>query len=78
MNVLGDLLLIFGGQGEGGKLLNDLSVFNSLQNEWIQPLVRGDPPRPRYNHASTISSGVMVVFGGKTATNAKNQTFYLL
>jgi hypothetical protein len=34
MNVLGDLLLIFGGQGEGGKLLNDLSVYNSLQNEW--------------------------------------------
>lgn len=44
----------------------------------IQPLVRGEPPRPRYNHASTISSGIMVVFGGKTATNAKNQTFYLL
>jgi len=39
----------------------------------------GTIPKARYNHASTnFLNDQIIVFGGKTADNAKNRGFYIL
>lgn len=34
MNVLHGYLIVFGGQDDNGKYLNDVFIFNTADNEW--------------------------------------------
>lgn len=45
----------------------------------IHPIVHGAVPRPRSNHAATVSaSEEIIMFGGRTTDNSKNKSFYIL
>jgi hypothetical protein len=44
----------------------------------IFPIVNGEVPRPRYNHAATVHNDFIIMFGGKTNDLQKNKYFYIL
>ena len=45
----------------------------------IYPIVSGEKPQPRYNHASTVvNNEYIVIFGGKLKEQRKNKHLYLL
>ena len=50
-----------------------------LTNFRIHPIVDGDIPRPRFNHAATVVQGeYLMIFGGRTKEQAKSQHIYTL
>ncbi len=75
MNNLYQYLIIFGGQGNEGTYLNDVFIYNTVEDEWyffhicrFEPMITGDIPRPRYYHAAAtvIQNEQLIVFGGRT------------
>eukprot|EP01065_Artemidia_motanka_P017876 TRINITY_DN21277_c0_g1_i1.p1 TRINITY_DN21277_c0_g1~~TRINITY_DN21277_c0_g1_i1.p1 ORF type:complete len:375 (+),score=71.67 TRINITY_DN21277_c0_g1_i1:96-1220(+) len=64
-------MYVFGGDGEGGKPLNDLWLCDLSQAAQLQPRkiwarvdARGSPPSARLGHAAAVAGGCMYVFGG--------------
>lgn len=87
MNVISHFLIVFGGRTDKHDYLNDVCVFDTEKLEWyfyfykrIYPIVHGEIPRPRYNHAATvIHNDYLAVFGGRTKDEkVNNKYFYLL
>eukprot|EP00347_Sterkiella_histriomuscorum_P002523 403367825 len=77
MMLLGDsMILVFGGIGEESNsasnassqisLLNDLHILNLKESHWIQPIMGGMTPSPRYGHvmSSGQQANEVYVFGG--------------
>jgi hypothetical protein len=77
----GSLLYVFGGF-DGKTQFNNLSYFDVDTGVWAAPLVRGDIPKPRSNHACAIVGNRMFLFGGNNQhTSGKYQVlddFYML
>lgn len=68
MNVLHELLIVFGGENDKNELLNDVVIYHSESNEWVVPVIQGVVPRARYHHASTcFHNDSIVIFGGRTS-----------
>jgi len=60
-------IIYFAGRGNGfKKFFEDLIIFDTLNYQWIYPMVEGQKPFPRYYHASlAIHEGSeLLVFGG--------------
>lgn len=68
-------LLLYGGEAQGGGLLNDLWLLDVPAGEWTQLHPTGGPPGPSSNHnlvwvdgpADDPDNGYMVLFGGDLA-----------
>jgi len=73
--VHGDLLYVFGGQGQFG-CLNDLWVFDFVACSWTLVDVLGDPPPTRTGHCMCISDNVLFVFGGKDVQPGQDVVIY--
>lgn len=73
--VHGDLLYVFGGQGQFG-CLNDLWVFDFVRCSWTMIDVVGDPPPARTGHCMCISDNVVFVFGGKDVQPGQDVVVY--
>ena len=55
-------LVLFGGKGNGVAIL----VYSLSRSSWYLPNVSGNPPAPRYNHATCCSGRRMFVIGGES------------
>ena len=73
--VHGDLLYVFGGQGQFG-CLNDLWVFDFVACTWTLVDVIGDPPPSRTGHCMCISDNVLFVFAGKDVQPGQDVVIY--
>ncbi|EFA80200.1 hypothetical protein PPL_07022 [Heterostelium album PN500] len=60
---LGSKIYVFGGF-DGSGIYFDLAVFDTDTQIWSNPMVYGNPPRSRTNHASAIVGNKLYVFGG--------------
>ncbi len=60
-----DVILLFGGLGDGTVRLNDLWEYNIGNNEWIELTPTGNIPTPRSNSGMTaIEDDKLMIFGG--------------
>lgn len=59
-----DLKSRFGGTN-GHQCFNELWIYDSHDNLWIQQPVIGNVPCPREGHAATVVDDVMYIFGGR-------------
>ncbi len=62
--------LLFGGRAQDGPQ-NDLWIFYSQGENWVQFVAQGDPPAPRYGHDMTIEPSIPpYLFGGTNGTTS--------
>ena len=59
-------MYVFGGYSSSGTALNDLHLYYSLLNSWLELLPSGSLPLARYSHTAVWASSLqgMLVFGG--------------
>ncbi|EEB16668.1 hypothetical protein, conserved [Pediculus humanus corporis] len=57
-----DLIVIFGGGNEG--IVNELSVYNTLKNQWFVPALSGDIPPGCAAYGFVVDGTRMLMFGG--------------
>ena len=62
-------LVVFGG-ANSSRRFNDVSILDTVSNQWEKPAVRGRPPAPRYFHAAGLHRTSMLVFGGNEGTSS--------
>ena len=60
-------LLVFGG-ANSSRRFNDVQLFDSADNQWSKPTVRGRAPSPRYYHCACLARGSLLVLGGNDGT----------
>ncbi|KYQ93122.1 hypothetical protein DLAC_05747 [Tieghemostelium lacteum] len=60
---LGKKLIIFGGRGEG-KFLDDLCVYDTVNEEWMNVKTSGEQPPPRAFHSAWCYLGKMYIYAG--------------
>ncbi|THU62138.1 hypothetical protein C4D60_Mb01t01980 [Musa balbisiana] len=65
----GRYLYVFGGYGRDNCQTNDVHVFDTVQQSWSKPMLKGVPPSPRDSHSCTTVGDKLFVFGG---TDGKN------
>ena len=56
-------LVIFGG-ANASRRFNDVSILDTVNNQWDKPTTRGKQPVPRYFHAAGLHRSNLIVFGG--------------
>lgn len=57
-----DLIVIFGGGNEG--IVNELTVYNTLKNQWFVPALSGDIPPGCAAYGFVVDGTRMLMFGG--------------
>jgi N-acetylneuraminic acid mutarotase len=60
-------LLVFGGN-DGGKYLNCLHIFDTVQARWLEPASKGSPPSVRWLHSACVANNKVFCFGGSAGT----------
>ncbi|KAH1084098.1 hypothetical protein J1N35_023859 [Gossypium stocksii] len=67
VNLVGNTLVMFGGQGANGTLLNDLYILDLENMTWDEVDVVGVAPSPRSDHAAAVhAERYLLVFGGSS------------
>lgn len=61
-------LLVFGG-ANSSRRFNDAQVFDTTDNHWSRPPVRGRPPSARYYHCACMARGSLLVLGGNDGSS---------
>ncbi|GJN34847.1 hypothetical protein PR202_gb23546 [Eleusine coracana subsp. coracana] len=62
---VGDTLVVFGGEGDGRTLLNDLHILDLETMTWDEFETMGTPPSPRSDHAAACyAERYLLIFGG--------------
>ena len=56
-------LIVFGG-ANSSRRFGDVQLFDTADNHWQKPAVRGRPPAPRYYHCACLARGSLLVLGG--------------
>ena len=62
-------LVIFGG-ANASRRFNDVSILDTVNNQWDKPTTRGRQPEPRYFHAAGLHRNNLIVFGGNEGTSS--------
>ncbi|XP_062170810.1 acyl-CoA-binding domain-containing protein 6-like isoform X2 [Alnus glutinosa] len=65
----GRFLYVFGGYGRDNCQTNQVHVFDTANQTWSQPLIKGIPPTPRDSHSCTTVGDNLFVFGGTDGMN---------
>eukprot|EP00250_Pteridium_aquilinum_P008330 c17857_g1_i1 orf=135-2555(+) len=79
LTAFGNCVALFGGKAEGGIINEDkLSIYDAAANRWSMVPVKGEPPSPRSNHASTLTgSGFIIIHGGRHGSLRLNDCYLL-
>lgn len=72
----GGKMVIFGGWN-GGRMLNDLHLFQPDTMTWSRPITTGEPPGPRAGHTITAVGNRVFVFGGGDGSHYLNDLHVL-
>uniref|UniRef100_A0A804N5Y1 Acyl-CoA-binding domain-containing protein n=1 Tax=Zea mays TaxID=4577 RepID=A0A804N5Y1_MAIZE len=65
VTLVGDTLVVFGGEGHGRSLLNDLHILDLETMTWDEFETTGTPPSPRSEHAAAcFAERYLLIFGG--------------
>ncbi|CAN6347935.1 unnamed protein product [Urochloa humidicola] len=65
VTLVGDTLVVFGGEGQGRSLLNDLHILDLETMTWDEFEATGTPPSPRSEHAAAcFAERYLLIFGG--------------
>lgn len=73
-----DHLVVFGGIN-ANTTDSFLGLFSLSRSEWLAPAASGSAPSPRTQHSAvTISPGVVLIFGGCTASGTFHNDFHVL
>ena len=56
-------LVVFGGANSSRRFA-DVQLFDTTDDHWTKPAVRGRPPAPRYYHCACLARGSLLVLGG--------------
>ncbi|CAL5093230.1 unnamed protein product [Urochloa decumbens] len=65
VTLVGDTLVVFGGEGQGRSLLNDLHILDLETMTWDEFETTGTPPSPRSEHAAAcFAERYLLIFGG--------------
>lgn len=65
------LMIVFGGLGDGGERFNDLCVLDLATQEWSRPVTAGVVPEPRSHHGTVLYGDKLIVFGGLSGLSAE-------
>ncbi|KAI6683248.1 hypothetical protein NL676_029161 [Syzygium grande] len=65
----GRFLYVFGGFGKDNCQTNQVHVFDTVEQTWSQPTIKGTPPVPRDGHSCTKVGDNLFVFGGTDGMN---------
>jgi N-acetylneuraminic acid mutarotase len=60
-------LVVFGG-ANSSRRFGDVQLFDTSDNHWQKPAVRGKPPSARYYHCACLARGSLLVLGGNDGT----------
>jgi N-acetylneuraminic acid mutarotase len=60
-------LVLFGGN-DGSKYLNNLQLYDTVDNKWVEFAVKGSPASPRWLHSASIVNNRLFFFGGSAGT----------
>ncbi|KAJ1265608.1 hypothetical protein BS78_08G089400 [Paspalum vaginatum] len=65
VTLVGETLVVFGGEGHGRSLLNDLHILDLETMTWDEFETTGTPPSPRSEHAAAcFAERYLLIFGG--------------
>uniref|UniRef100_N1R3H4 Acyl-CoA-binding domain-containing protein n=1 Tax=Aegilops tauschii TaxID=37682 RepID=N1R3H4_AEGTA len=75
---VGDTLVVFGGEGGGRSLLNDLHVLDLETMTWDEFESTGTPPSPRSEHAAACyADRYLLIFGGGSHSTCFSDLYLL-
>ncbi|KAI8374638.1 uncharacterized protein BYT42DRAFT_499278 [Radiomyces spectabilis] len=67
--VQGRYLVMFGGLCYNSIGENDVFVYDTFENRWFLPQIRGPIPHLRFGHASTVNGTDLYIYGGAQIGN---------
>lgn len=62
-------IYVFGGYGKDNCQTNQVHIFDTVNQTWSQPAIKGTPPTPRDSHTCSVVGHRLFVFGGTDGTN---------
>ncbi|XP_019438940.1 PREDICTED: kelch domain-containing protein 4-like [Lupinus angustifolius] len=65
----GRFVYLFGGYGKHNSQTNQVHVFDTLNQTWTEPAIKGSLPTPRDSHTCTAIGDNLFVFGGTDGVN---------
>ncbi|KAG2679516.1 hypothetical protein I3760_11G053300 [Carya illinoinensis] len=65
----GRFLYVFGGYGRNNCQTNQVHVYDTANQTWSLPMIKGTPPTPRDSHSCTTVADNLFVFGGTDGMN---------
>lgn len=72
------VLILFGGEGNRRRKLNDLHMFDLKSLTWLPLHCTGQAPSPRSNHVATLyDDKLLLVFGGASKSRTLNDLYSL-
>ncbi|XP_062202905.1 acyl-CoA-binding domain-containing protein 6-like isoform X2 [Phragmites australis] len=78
VTLVGDTLVVFGGEGYGRSLLNDLHILDLETMTWDEFETTGTPPSPRSEHAAACyAERYLLIFGGGSHSTCFNDLHLL-
>ncbi|KQJ86451.1 acyl-CoA-binding domain-containing protein 6 [Brachypodium distachyon] len=78
VTLVGDTLVVFGGEGDGRSLLNDLHVLDLESMTWDEFESTGTPPSPRSEHAAACyADQYLLIFGGGSHSTCFSDLYLL-
>lgn len=73
MVTIDNLVYLFGGMNSSKSILNNLSIYDSEYDNWVEEDPANTPPPPRFGHQSVVKDGKMYVFFGMGTSNALDE-----
>ena len=70
--------VVFGGKSIAERCLNDVHLLDVATKSWIQPVVKGKPPKERYRHGSCVHYDTVYYYGGYFYNDALNDGIFVL
>lgn len=70
--IVGNQLLVFGGEDISRRLLGDLYVLDLDKLEWSEISAAGQSPMPRSGHSCVTVGDFMIIFGGGSLARCYN------
>uniref|UniRef100_A0A0E0MN92 Acyl-CoA-binding domain-containing protein n=1 Tax=Oryza punctata TaxID=4537 RepID=A0A0E0MN92_ORYPU len=78
VTLVGGTLVVFGGEGDGRSLLNDLHILDLETMTWDEFETTGTPPSPRSEHAAACyDDRYLLIFGGGSHSTCFNDLHLL-
>ncbi|XP_062220794.1 acyl-CoA-binding domain-containing protein 4 isoform X2 [Phragmites australis] len=78
LSLLGSRLIMFGGEDNKRRLLNDLHILDLETMMWEEVKTEKDGPAPRYDHSAAVyAKQYLLIFGGSSHSTCFNDLYLL-